>query len=69
MKKYKNVDCVIINNSELRHELRNKIDKIEKLMKVVSKQLRVKNLIVTRGSEGAILYNKLKNKFEYCERN
>ena len=35
-------------------------------MKLVSEQLRVKNLIVTRGSEGAILYNKLKNKFEYC---
>ena len=66
MKKYKNVDCVIINNSELRHELRNKIDKTEKLMKLVSDKINIKNLIVTKGSDGAILYNKYHNKFDYC---
>jgi len=66
MRKYKNVDCIIINSSELRYELRNKIDKIEKLMKLLTKKINIKNLIVTKGSGGAILYNKKNNKFDYC---
>ena len=33
MRNYKNIDCVIINATELRHEMRNKDLKIETLMK------------------------------------
>ena len=29
MRKYKNIDCVIINEKEIRHEMRNKNGKIE----------------------------------------
>ncbi len=64
--KYKNVDCVIINENELRHELRNKNEKIENLMKSLCKKIKVKNLIVTQGSNGAILYNKKNNQFCRC---
>ena len=46
-----------MNAQELRHELRNKNEKIEILAKKLAKIINIKNLIVTRGSEGAFLYN------------
>jgi len=67
MKNYKNVNCVIINEGEIRHEMRNKNDKIELLMKLLSNQQNIKNLIVTRGTNGALLFNKSKKKFNSCE--
>ena len=33
MRNYKNVDCVIINEKEIRHEMRDKNRKIDSLMK------------------------------------
>ena len=42
---------------ELREELRNKDEKIEILMKQISKKHLIKNIIATRGSEGSILYD------------
>ena len=67
MRNYKNVDCVIINEKEIRHELRDKNGKIEVLMKKLSKEQNVKNLIVTHGAEGSTLYNKKDNKFNLCD--
>jgi len=67
MKNYKNINCVIINEGEIRHEMRNKNDKIELLMKLLSNKQNIKNLIVTRGSNGALLFNKSKKKFNSCE--
>ena len=64
--KYKNLNIVIINEQELRNELRNKSDKTENLMKKISVSNNFKILVVTKGKEGVILYNKLKNKFFYC---
>ena len=58
MNKYKNIDCVIINETELRHELRDKNSKVNYLMNNLSKKLNISNLVVTQGSEGATLYNK-----------
>ena len=64
IQKYKNVDCVVMNEQELRHELRNKNEKIEILAKKLAKIINIKNLIITRGSKGAFLYNsKNKNLF------
>ena len=65
MRKYNNIDCVIINETELRHELRNKNEKIEFLMKQLALFRKIRNLIVTRGKDGSILYNKKANKFNY----
>ena len=66
LKKYKNFDALIINERELREELRNKDEKIEILIRKISKKHLIKNIILTRGSEGSILYNSKNNKFYYC---
>ena len=67
MKNYTNVNCVIINEKEIRHELRDRNSNIENLMKKFSFEQKIKNLIVTRGSLGLILYNLKNKKFERCE--
>ena len=66
MRNYKNVNCVIINENEIRHEMRNKNDKIEFLMKQLSISQNFKDLIVTRGNQGSVLYNKKNKKINYC---
>ena len=67
MRKYNNIDCVIINETELRHELRSKSEGIESLMKELSFSRKIVTLIVTRGKNGSILYNRKENKFNYSE--
>jgi len=67
MRNYKNVDCVIINENEIKHELRDKNSDISFLMKKLSTSQNINNLVVTRGTRGAVLYNKNKNKFTPCE--
>ena len=66
MRKYKKVDCVIINDRELRHELRDKNRNIEYLMKKLSVDQMIKNLIVTQGDKGSLFFSKRHNKFHYC---
>ena len=63
MRNYKNINCVIINERELRHELRDKNGNLGILMKKLSKEQNIKNLVVTRGDKGAIFYNIKENKF------
>ena len=60
---YKNTDCIIINETELRSEMRNREDKINTLIKKLSKKLSLKYLAVTRGTKGIILYESKTNKF------
>ena len=67
MNKYKNIDCVIINETELRHESRDKNSKISYLMSNLSSNLNISDLIVTQGSEGATLYNKKLKKYFYMD--
>ena len=67
MRNYKNVNCVIVNEDEMRHELRDKNSKSEILMKRLSHEHNIKNLIVTKGVEGALLYNKKEKKFYSSE--
>ena len=67
MRKYKNIDCVIINENEIRHEFRNKSDSIKTLMKKLSYQQKIGNLVVTRGILGSILYNKKNNNFIFSD--
>ena len=55
MDKYKKIGCVIINETELRHEMRNKSSSIKLLMEKLARKLKIKNLIVTQGSLGATL--------------
>ena len=67
LQNYKNADCIIINENELRYEMRSKTEKIEKLLKRLTKNLNLRYVIVTRGYSGAILYNRKMNKFHYSD--
>ena len=59
--KYKKVNTLVINEGELRYELRDKHSKIQKLAKALLKKISVKNIIVTRGKYGSVLINKKNN--------
>ena len=67
MRKYKNIDCVIINEKEIRHELRDKNGNIKLLMKRLANSQKVKNMIVTKGIDGSIFYNRKNNKFDLSD--
>lgn len=64
--KYKKIDFLIINESELRHEMRDKFSRVEILIKKLSKSLNIKQIVVTRGRNGSIHFSGKKNKFIYC---
>ena len=66
LKNYKGVKCIIINEKELRHELRNKNDDIKVLMKQLSIDQKIHYLIVTQGNTGVKFYDKRLNKFTEC---
>ena len=63
MRNYKNISCVIINQKELEMEFREKSKNLNDLVKKLALKNNISNLIVTQGSEGAVLYDKKKNKF------
>ena len=60
---YKNLENLIFNERELRHELRDRSSSIEKLMNILTKKNKIKNLIITQGSDGSKLYSHSTNKF------
>ena len=53
--KYKNIDSLIINENELRHEMRDKVGNLEKMGHELMRFLKIKKLIITRGNKGALL--------------
>ena len=55
LRKYKKINTLIINENELRHEMRDKINNSEILARELAKNHKIKNLIVTRGADGAFL--------------
>jgi len=63
---YRNIDCAIINETELRHELRDRESSIEILMQQLTEILQAKKLVVTQGTAGAILYDSDNNKYHKC---
>ena len=64
---YKKSDCCIVNENELRYELRNKNDNIEKLMNEFIKTNNSKNLIVTQGNKGSKILSKKIKKIDHIE--
>ena len=66
MRSIKNIDCITINESELRHNFRDRETKIEILIKKLSSLQKIKNITVTRGADGAIMFDAFKNSFFYC---
>ena len=67
LKNYKKSDCCIINENELRYELRNKNDNIEKLMNEFAITNNPKNLIVTQGIRGSKILSKKIKKIDHIE--
>jgi sugar/nucleoside kinase (ribokinase family) len=66
IKKYPNCNSIIINESELRHELRSRGGNLNELMKVLSVNLKADFVVVTRGTEGSTIYNKKKDLYTDC---
>ncbi|MDA9696728.1 PfkB family carbohydrate kinase [Candidatus Pelagibacter sp.] len=64
---YKKSDLIIVNENELRHEMRDKQTEIKNLMKKFSLRNNFKDLIITRGNKGVILYNRKYDKFFYSQ--
>jgi sugar/nucleoside kinase (ribokinase family) len=66
MNKYRSVECAIINETELRHELRDREGDVELLLKKLAVNLRSKFSVVTSGSSGAMLYNHESDDYFVC---
>jgi len=66
LKNYRNINCTIINENELRYELRDRESSIKTLIQRLAKRLKIKYLVVTQGSNGAILYDSDNKKFDNC---
>ena len=64
---YSNVDLMIINEKEIRHQLRSRDKEISTLMKKLSKDMKINFLVVTRGSSGCVLLDRKKSKFYYSK--
>ena len=65
MRKYKNIDLYIINEKEIRHEFRDKVNKVEILMKKI-KTTEYKFCSSNKRFNGSVLYSSKKILF-YCE--
>ena len=63
LRNYHNFNSLVINESELRHEFKDRNSDVRKLIIKLSKILKVKNILVTRGANGAISYNLKSKKF------
>ena len=66
MNNYNNIACTIINETELRHELRDREGSLKSLMKQLSTNLKTENLIVTQGNSGATLYSTPNDSYYHC---
>ncbi len=55
LKKYKKVNTLCINESELRYEMKDNKSSITDLYKKLKREIKFKNLIITRGKFGSIL--------------
>ena len=64
--KYKNSNWAIINEVELRHELRDRHTNIKNLIIRLSKKQTIKNLIVTAGENGSYYYSRKSKNIIHC---
>ena len=62
--KYNNINFLIINEAELRHEIRDKSSSVDVLIEKLNKILKIDNLVITRGINGAVFYKKNKRKIQ-----
>ncbi len=64
--KYNNINFLIINEAELRHELRDKSSSVDVLIDKLNKILKIENLVITRGINGALFYVKKNKRKIHC---
>ncbi len=64
LSKYKKINTLLINENELRHEMRNKSEDILNLSIKMKKKFKIKNIVVTRGNQGALIILNNMNKIE-----
>ncbi len=64
--KYKKADLVIINETEMRHEMRDKSEKTTNLIKKLALKINPKFLTVTSGNQGSITLIKKNKKIIHC---
>ena len=57
IRKYHDVNCLIINESELRHELRQRDGDVEEMANTLKNMINSKYIAVTQGKNGAFLIN------------
>jgi len=66
LNKYKNSNIVVINETELRHEMKNRDADLDSLIKKLSNEIKSKYLIVTSGRSGVKLYSAKTKKIHHC---
>jgi len=64
--KYLGANLITINETEMRHELRNKTEDRVSLIKTLSKKLRSNYIHVTSGEAGSMIYNSSTNEIISC---
>ncbi len=64
--KYRNYDFLIINELELRYELRDRSSNLKFLSSLISKKNNIKKVVITRGKTGSILYDKKNKNYIEC---
>jgi len=57
IRKYKDINCLIINETELRHEMRQREGNIQKIAATLKKLINANYMTVTKGKKGAFLLN------------
>ena len=63
---YIGANLVIINENEMRHEMRNKYDHVDTLIKKLSNKLKSDYTTVTSGNDGSKIYSRRQNKILSC---
>ena len=61
LENYRNAKAIVINENELRHELRDKYSELAKLGKLIRKKRNAKSVLITQGKDGATLIEKNRN--------
>lgn len=66
LRNYSNLMCIVINERELRHETRDRVSDIKKLILEISRVRKFKYILITRGGDGLILYSTKNKSFYEC---
>ena len=65
IKDYTNSKCIVINENELRFEMRDNTKDINAVIRKFANLYNIKNVVVTQGREGLTLFQKKTNKFDF----